>query len=355
MKQLIKAIIFILATPCIAQTDVSAFVSGINEGVTYYLPDTKINITVEASCVTQTPGEFYSYAERFLHIKDVITESGNHWEITGIESCSEGIPCKEKVYTVKLNGSTASNIRLNDKGIIEAINTTVPEKTVTQKKVIRQSTNSHIDASQYMTEEMLTATSTAKMAELTAKEIYTIRESKLAITRGLSENMPSDGVAISLMLQELDKQERALTEMFTGRTDTLYFNYSYEFTPSSNCDTTKAVLFRFSRKLGVLDKENLAGEPVYYDLDNLRTVHSSVNDETDAKKKNIKKEGVCYNIPGRARMEIYTRSKTFVKKEIAIAQLGTTEVLSKALFNKNNNTKVLFDTTTGNVINIRKN
>ena len=73
------------------------------------------------------------------------------------------------------------------------------------------------------------------------------------------------------------------------------------------------------------------------------------------KKKSIKKEGVCYNIPGRARMEIYTRSKTFVKKEIAIAQLGTTEVLSKALFNKNNNTKVLFDTTTGNVINIRKN
>ena len=354
MKKIIAAFILALATPCIAQTDVNKFFSGTSEGMTYFLPDTKICITVEACCVTRTPGEFSSYAERFLHIKDAIAEPGNSWEIVGVESCCEGIPCKDKAYTVKLNGSTASNISLNDKGIIEAINTTMPAKSIEERVAAKQNTGKHIDASQYMTEEMLTATSTAKMAELTAKEIYTIRESKLAITRGLSENTPSDGAGITFLLQELDKQERALTEMFTGRTDTLYHTYNYEFIPSSACDTVKAVLFRFSRKLGVLDKENLAGEPVYYDIKNLRTVVLPTENETAANKKSIKKEGVCYNIPGRARMEIYTRSRTFIKKEIAIAQLGTTEVLSKTLFGKNNTTKVLFDTATGGVISIKK-
>ena len=355
MKKIITAFILALAAPCVAQTDITSFVSGTGEGATYFLPDTKIIITVETSCVTRTPGEFSSYAERFLHIKDAITEPGNNWEIIGIESSSEGIPCKDKAYTVKLNGSTASNRNLNDKNIIESINTTASEKAPVDKKVARQNTNNHIDASQYMTEEMLTATSTAKMAELTAKEIYAIRESKLAITRGQSENMPGDGVAISLLLQELDKQERALTEMFIGRSDTLYYSYSYEFTPTSDCDTAKAVLFRFSRKMGVLDKENLAGEPVYYDLKNLKTVELPITGEAATDRKGIKQDGVCYNIPGRARLEIYTRTKTFVKKEVSIAQLGTTETLSKTLFGKSNTTKVLFDTATGGIISIKRN
>jgi hypothetical protein len=207
-----------------------------------------------------------------------------------------------------------------------------------------------------MPEEMLTATSTAKMAELTAKEIYAIRESKLAITRGQAENMPSDGAAIALLLQELEKQERALTEMFTGRTDTIYHSYSFAIAPNEICDTTKAVLFRFSHKLGVVEKENLAGEPIYYNLKDLKTVEHPVVDEA-AKKKTAKQQqdGICYNIPGRARLEVYSRTKTYIETEMAIAQFGITETLAKTLFSKSNSVRVLFDTATGGIISIKRN
>ena len=353
MKKLITAIILALTAPAVAQTATSTFFPGTSEGVTYHLPDTKINITIEASCITRTPGEFYSYAERFLHIKNAVNEADSKWEINSIESESEGIPCKEKAFTIKLSSTSASNIRLNEKGIIEAINTAVPPKTGNTPNATKSSANSRTDASQYMTEEMLTATSTAKMAELTAKEIYAIRESKLAITRGQAENMPSDGAAISLLLQELDKQEKALTELFIGRTDTTYHTYRCTIAPNDVCDTTKVVLFRFSRKMGVVDKTNLAGEPVYFNLKDLKTVTHPVVDET-AKKKSAKPEGICYNIPGRARIEIYTRTRTYLEKEIAIAQFGITEVLSKTLFSKSNTTKVLFDTATGGITSIKR-
>lgn len=344
-----------LSVPTMAQTVASSFYPGTSEGVTYFLPDTKIDVKVNTMCITQTPGEFYSYAERFLHLKNVISKASNRWEMIDIDSKCNGIPCKEKAFTIKLSSNTASDIRLNGKGIIAAINTNLTEDTDNNKASNANSaTNGRIDASQYMTEEMLTATSTAKMAELTAKEIYAIRESKLAITRGLSENMPSDGAAISLLLQELDKQERALTEMFTGRTDTVYHSYSCSIAPNEVCDTTKAILFRFSHKLGVVDKENLAGEPVYYNLKDLKTAEFPIVDES-TKKKAAKQEGVCYNIPGRAKIEIYTRTKTFIEKEIAIAQFGIVEVLSKTLFSKNNTVKVLFDTATGGIISIKKN
>lgn len=165
--------------------------------------------------------------------------------------------------------------------------------------------------------------------------------------------MPNDGQAMQLVLDELDKQERALMELFIGRTDTIRQETRIIIEPSEDCDTTKAVLLRFSRKLGFLEKDDLAGEPVYYNLRDLKSVKRPTAEET-AKKKPIKKEGICYNIPGKAEVEVYTRTRKLAKEEVQVAQLGTTEILSKSLFNKNNTTKVVFDTATGGIISIEK-
>ena len=67
----------------------------------------------------------------------------------------------------------------------------------------------------FLTEEILMASSTAKMAELVAKEIYNIRESKNALLRGQADNMPSDGAQLKIMLDNLNLQEEAMTEMFS--------------------------------------------------------------------------------------------------------------------------------------------
>ena len=351
MKKTLFLLISIATMHCYAQTEVSTFFSGAAEGITYSLPDTKLEITLEATCIKRIPGEFGRYAERYLRIKNAIEIADSYWELGEARIARKGVPAPEKMFTVKLNNSTASNITLDEQGIIAAINAVV-EPQITEKAGIHGN-NSRLDAGMYMTEEMLQATSTAKLAELTAKEIYAIRESKLAITRGQSENMPNDGQAMQLVLNELDKQERALMEMFIGRTDTLTQETTITIEPQELCDTTKAVLLRFSRKLGFVDKDNLAGEPVYCNIRDLKSVKLPTTEET-AKKKPLKKEGICYNIPGKAEVEIYTRSRELLKEEIPVAQLGTTEILSKSLFNKNVRTKVLFDTSTGGIISIEK-
>lgn len=48
--------------------------------------------------------------------------------------------------------------------------------------------------------------SSAKMAELVAKEIYSIRESRNALLRGEADNMPKDGAQLKLMLDNLNQQ-----------------------------------------------------------------------------------------------------------------------------------------------------
>ena len=340
------------ATHCFAQTEVNSFFSGANEGVTYYLPDTEIKITADAICVTRTPGEFNRYAEKYLRINNAITKSESFWEMTDIKVSTYGKPNPQKMYSIKLNGSSAGNVNLDGNGVIASINADgVKKHEEVPQDIVKASAGN--DVSRYMTEEMLQATSTAKLAELTAKEIYAIRESKHAITRGQAENMPKDGQSMQLVLSELEKQERALTELFTGRTDTVYSTYTCTLTPTADGDINKEILFRFSRKLGFVDKDNLAGEPIYYNFKDRKSVRIPTPEELE-KKKLLKKEGVCYNIPGKAEFQIYNRSRKLFNGELSIAQLGTTEILSKTLFNKGETTKITFDPATGGIIKIEK-
>lgn len=46
------------------------------------------------------------------------------------------------------------------------------------------------------------------MAELTAREIYNIRDSKNTILRGQAETMPKDGASLQLVIDQLNKQEK---------------------------------------------------------------------------------------------------------------------------------------------------
>ena len=354
MKRALILFISIAALAAEAQTEVKEFFTGANEGVTYYLPDTKIEVCFNATCIKKVPGEFSRYADKYLRVKDAITEASSNWELQSAGIYTSGKPSTSKMFTVKLNNNPAGNIALDRQGIIKAINTKVtePQEDAATGKI---ENGARTDASRYMTEEMLQATSTAKLAELTAKEIYAIRESKLSITRGQSENMPKDGMALQLMLDELDKQEAALMELFIGRTDTIYKSTTITIEPRLESDTTKAVLLRFSKKLGFLEKDNLAGEPVYYDLRDLNSVKKPTEEEqAKSKSKPLKLEGICYNVPGKAKVAIYTRTRKLIDAEVPVAQFGTTEVLSRSHFNKNSTTKVLFDTATGGIISIEK-
>ena len=62
------------AVSAFAQTDVKSYKGGETEGVTYYLPNTALDITVEAVEITRTPGEFAAYAGKYLHINNAITK-----------------------------------------------------------------------------------------------------------------------------------------------------------------------------------------------------------------------------------------------------------------------------------------
>ena len=74
-------------------------------------------------------------------------------------------------------------------GIVRSINIPLNSHTIPATK-ITAAAQEIIDPRKFLTEEILMASSRAKMAELVAKEIYNIRESKNALLRGEADNMP---------------------------------------------------------------------------------------------------------------------------------------------------------------------
>lgn len=347
-----KKILFITAMMAVAtlgnaQTEVvHGSLRGKDYGVVYMLPQTQIEIEALVTQVKYTPGEFAKYASRYLKLENVSTSPQEYYELTKVNVVPVGTPDAEQTYFIKLKDKTvAPLVELTRDGIIKSINLTDKENITENRLTPTVYTTSKVNPRDYLTEEILMANSSAKMAELISKEIYSIRESKNALLRGQADFMPQDGEQLKMMINALNEQENALLSLFVGDYQKVDQVYTIKITPR---DMTNEVAFRFSRKLGVVDNNDLAGEPIYISVKDLATV----NKPTGNDKKKL--EGIAYNVPGKASVELTKGKQVLYKGELALTQFGVTEYLAPVLFNKNSTIKVKFNPTTGGLIKVER-
>ena len=322
-----------------AQTEVSNFVPGTTiDGVNYFLPQTALRVTVIAEKSITTPGELNKYAFRYLRLQDVPTTASTSWSIKSINLEPYGIPDRTKAYNVKVKNKTiAPMVSLTHDGILLSINTEAEEHTL---PALPQGTPAPqpLNPKQYMNQEILSAGSTAKMAELCAQEIYDIRESRNALIRGEADNTPKDGEQLKLMLTQLDTQAKALEQLFSGHTETSTEVFTFTYVPQQ--ETEREVMFRFSNFAGVVDKDDLSGQPVYISIKNTGNLPPRQESPEADKKKAKMTQGIYYNVPAREAITIFDVNQTLLKAECNMGQFGYTEILSDILFNKKTTTKV---------------
>ena len=346
MKRIVLAFITIYCSlsACLAQTATSSYQPGVNsEGAVYFLPKTAVRIIVQVEKTTYTPGEFCKYADRYLRLKNVSTEAAVNYRITSIRQEATGVADTMKAFTVKFDPKTvAANIALADDGVLLAINAT-PQPVPAYKPFVAAPRPAAINPRELMSEDILAAGSTAKMAELTAQEIYEIRESRNLLVRGQADNMPKDGEQLRLMLTQLEQQDRALTGLFAGSTVKDTVENVIPIVPQK--ETERQLLFRFSKKLGLVDEDDLAGEPYYIRIANLHTVPMP---EANEKKKKLE-NGVYVNVPGKMKITVFDAVEPLVSNEFPAAQFGNIELLSGALFNKRYATHLWLNPVTGAV------
>jgi len=347
-KEIIILAASILATSAVAQTEVITGVTrGKDYGVTYILPKSEIEITIQATKHVYTPGQFSKYADRYMRLSDVSSDPKTYWTLDNLQAKMTGMADRDKVYFVKLKDKTvAPLIELTKDGIVCSINMPLGSGQPTSKPETQplKKQNKEIDPRDFLTEEILMSNSTAKMAELVAKDIYNIRESRNALLRGEAENLPKDGEQLKIMLDNLNIQEQAMTEMFSGKTTEESKAFTFRVVPK---EMKNDVLFRFSKKLGVVANNDLAGDPVYVTLTDLKAINIPMEDN---KKKPV--DGIAYNVPGKGSITIQYLNQNLYNGEIPVTQFGTVEYLAPVLFNKKSTVKVLFNPETGSLVKV---
>ncbi|MDR0977256.1 MAG: DUF4831 family protein [Prevotellaceae bacterium] len=353
-KHLITLLILTVALPASAQTEVlTGIMRGKDYGVTYMLPKTELQFTATVTHHTYTRGEYADYAKRYLHLDDGSFKATDSWTLDSIKVEVAGVPDKERTYFVKLKDRTVAPLmQLTADGIVQSINVPTAQQrrpqAVLPPPAEPAATPAPVDPNRYMTEEMLLATSNARRAELVAKEIFNIRESRNNLLRGEAETMPQDGEQLKLMLDNLNRQEAALTELFVGRSHSQTTTRTWRVEPKV---VKQKVLFRFSEKVGVLESDvpesgNPESYPVLLTLIDLKDI---VLPESDGKKQT---EGVAYNVPGRGRLVLTCNGSELLRTEVPVTQFGVVEYLAPVLFNKNSTIQVTFNPVTGGLLKV---
>ena len=109
-----------------AQTEVHPYQPGITQdGITYFLPQTRLHIVVRAQRESYTPGEYAAFAQRFLDAPNVEQQPFDTWTLQQIEVVPYGVADRTQAYTIKLNHKTSAPlVELAPDGRLLSVNTT---------------------------------------------------------------------------------------------------------------------------------------------------------------------------------------------------------------------------------------
>lgn len=323
-----------------------------NYGITYTLPSTVLDIAIEVEFTVKEPGEFYRYAKKYFNIDNPIAEPSQTVTVKSVTVNPRGVANPEERYLMQLKGGATPFMMINEENMPLSINTErqyAPART--EPPVPRPAAPTALQtaaANQALGEEFMQSQSVAKRAELAAAQIFALRQSRTDLITGQADQMPPDGQAMQLIMDNINAQEAALMAMFVG-TEQKYTDVGYlTFTPGAD---GRSVIARISATDGVIDASDLAGDPVYLTVAVTEQPELPVNEKGETVE--VPKDAFIYRIPGKAQITVSYDGAVMAEDVYDIAQLGIIYGLKPNSFtDKKAPAYAIFDPTTGAIVEL---
>lgn len=316
--------------------------------VVYYSPKTTVIVDLVYTVEKEEPGMYAQYAESMIGATNAVRVAKTTYTLKDAHILTTTSPDYKRAHKVVMEKDIPLLLSLNEKGILKGYNLPVSENTPApqkQKGFNPTTPTPHKPQAKIapLPEDVLTAATPLAQANAVAKQIFHLRETRMYLLNGEVEHSPADGKAMELVLAELDKQERALTELFIGKRSKKTEHKKVEFAPEEK----KCILY-FSEENGFTTEENLEANTVVVSA-NLHPQQLSNNPE----KKKTAVSQIVYNLPGSGDIKVLYKGKELTHRTVSIAQIGVNIPLPKELF-KGGLPKIVFSEKTGNVISISK-
>lgn len=313
-------------------------------GLVYTLPLTSFKVDIVAVKENKIAGPYSKYSKIFTKDANVISKNEVSWYIESVYITPFGTPDSENRYLMQLKPGAFTSICVGDDGMLVAINKEV-NIPVSETLTVTQLEGDPLDGKEYLefvNEDFIAAQSSYKQAQLLAEEIMEIRDAKISLTRGTAETMPTDGRQLEIMLEQLERQEKALMNAFTGSSWKERVVRSFTFTPEKE---GKTAICKLNPTSGVVSTtEN--GDPVYITVSNVVEAEIPLDSKGEAKK--LPKDAVMYCIPGSADISVSLKGNTLSQATFNISQFGMLFGLNPSIFtDKKEPSYAIFNPATG--------
>lgn len=315
----------------------------------YSLPKTEFYFEVVIEKTVEKPGPFVLYAQRYLGANKTIQEESVNYRLVDVRVSTQTVPDPTRRYAVSFDAKSAlSKLVVDPQGILIGVNTPLPQQEIKKEIIITNdtkiSTPDH-DVLLPLSREYLQSNNIGKMAEGTANYIYDLRSSRLNLLVAEVEQMPTEET-LKVMLAELDRREKEMLELFIGSVRVQQEVHRIYVSPEKG--KLRDVLFRISAKRGVVARDDMSGEPVFYSF-TPETIPFKVEDNSDNSKA---VKAALYTIyPARTQLKVDNGVDVILEGSYFLPQFGELMPLSENLF-KSMSLKISIDPETGRLLKL---
>ena len=319
----------------------------------YYSPKTTVVLDFTYTVETFEPGIYAQYAEAMLGATDAVKENKKVHTLDKVQILTSTAADYNRPHKITAEGGIPMLLTINEKGLLTGYNMPAAQEKKENRKTgfnpdnDKSSRTIKNKVAPYPEEVLKAATPVAQAHEV-AKQIFHLRETRMYLLNGEVEHAPADGESMKLVLAELDKQEKELTELFMGKKTRKTNHQQFRLLPD-----TETEFYFFSEENGFTDAENIDADTIKVNLaPQYQTLLPPV--VLSKKQKAPALSQIVYNLPGTCEVKVEYKGNELRKRTLSIAQFGVDVPLSLDLFTGATLPVILFDERTGNIRSITK-
>jgi hypothetical protein len=319
----------------------------IREGsIVYSLPRTVFTVIVEMERIIEKPGPYARFAGDLLGISDPIMNESESWEVNGLKVITSEEADPSEFYVIESNTLFQTNVlALKKEGLILDLNPAMFLADVSQISKKETDKNQFLSFDLGSDEYFQIQSDTAykrvsvdssfiripyivdkkkklivdQLAEKAAKRLMELREGKHLILTGEANVFPQNDAA----LNEMNRIEKAYTELFTGKTIKETRRFTYQIIPEKEMAGKPMTLFRFSELTGPLAavaKDGLAVTVEF--IPEKKTKDLTLINKPHTETILLKYDKLFYRVPDVVKMKISMGNEQLLNSRRLIYQFG---------------------------------
>ena len=323
---------------------------GQHNGVYYSLPQTMLKLDFIIEEVKLEKGPLSDYASNYFEMEDIVEYETTEYKLLDLKMSTVSSPDPNALFFVTMAGTRGAKTQFDvlPNGIIRSVGIgNAAEAVVELPQIVKEPQpiiQMEDEASDGFMPLILAGKSNSMLAKEVADKIVEIRKAKFYLISGDVE-MASNPETFNTMYKKLDAMEKEYTGLLLGKRVGKKVVRTVYVIP--NKEVPMQTVAKFSETDGLTVGTGGSGSMITVQTLSLNTT-AAINAPSQSAIESMSYENkVFYRVPETAQVKVTCGNATLLEDRVTVNQLGAMLIAPLT------NTKLVFDTETGQIVNMR--